>query len=456
MHLSNLLRLLPVAALPVAVFAQSAPPPVAAPLSAWSEIEAEAAKAPPTGYNAYKATLASRPMWKAYFATYAQWTAPAPRTPADGRLPNLSEKPRQPRFPLTPRVWPAKPGETSVCLWEDDKVAAASFGIDDNNAWEVPLWIEISRTYGGLPITWNLITANIDGVLDRGRVKSAGTWSLWKSILEQGYQLQSHSMSHVANPVFEDGWPGPDWETFESLRLLDTNIPGQHTKMFVPPGASIKQFGVGGNWRTSSVKYFASGRGASGIPINPANQTDYFDIRTTSNIAPFVADEVGSGTPAWIASNQLKSILDPAHKNYRGWATFFTHALNIKDASLFASKDPGLAKVFDFYNKNRDQLWLGQFGDVALYGQERDTATLKTVRTDATGIALSLTSQMDPEVFDYPLTVKVRLPDAWSAVAATQSGAAVPCSIVRNEGAAYALVKARPDRGEILVAPKKN
>jgi hypothetical protein len=456
MHLSNLLRLLPLAALPAAVFAQSAPPPVAAPLSAWTEIEAEAAKAPQTGYNHFRAVLQSRPMWKAYFATYANWTAPAPRVPADGRLPNLSEKPRQPRFPLTPRVWPAKPGEASVCLWEDDKIAAASFGIDDNNAQEIPLWQEISRTYGGLPITWNLITANIDGVIDRGRVGSAGTWSLWQSVLAQGYQLQSHSVSHVGNPVFEDGWPGPDWETSESLRQIDSNIPGQHTKMFVPPGASVKQFGVGGNWRASSVKYFASARGASGIPINLANQTDYFDIRTTAAPAAFVVDEVAPGTPAWTANNQLKSILDPAHKNYRGWATFFTHALNIKDASLFASKEPGLAKVFDFYNKNRDQLWLGQFGDVALYGQERDTATLKTVRTDATGIALSLTSQMDPEVFDYPLTVKVRLPDAWPVVAATQAGAPVPCSVVHNEGAAYALVKARPDRGEIVVAPKKN
>ncbi|TSJ78430.1 hypothetical protein FPL22_03785 [Rariglobus hedericola] len=442
--------------MPGALFAQSPVPPVAAPLSAWTEIEAEAAKAPPTGYNAYKAALASRPMWKNYFATYANWTAPAPRVPADGRLPNLSEKPRQPRFPLTPRVWPAKPGEASVCLWEDDKVAAVSFGIDDNNAMEVPMWLEISRTYGGIPITWNLITSNIDGVIDRGRVGSAGTWTLWKSVLDQGYQIQSHSVSHVGNPVLEDGWPGPDWEAAESMRQLDTNLPGQHTKVFVPPGASIKFFAVSGAWRASVVKYYASARGSSGIPINPANQTDYFDIRTTANIGPFVADEVTPGTPAWIANNQLKSILDPAHKNYRGWATFFTHALNFKDAALLTTKDPALAKVFDFYNKNRDQLWVGQFANVALYGQQRDTATIKILRTDASGIALDLTSRMDPEVFDYPLTVKVRLPDAWAAVAASQAGSPVPCSVVRNDGATYALVKARPDRGEILVAPKKN
>lgn len=443
------------ALLPAGLFAQNAAPQVAAPLSAWSDIEAEAAKAPPTGYNMYRAALAARPMWQNYYKTYAKWNAPAPGMPSYGYQSNLPEKPSQPRFEITPPVWPAKPGEASVCLWEDDKVAAVSFGIDDNNAWEVPIWLEISQSYGGLPITWNLITANIDGVIDRGRMNSAGTWALWRSILEQGYQIQSHSVSHVADPVFEDGWPGPDWEAAESKLQLETNLPGHRTKVFVPPGASIKAFGVGGNWRASLVKYYAAARGASGIPINPANQTDYFDIRTTASPAAFVADEVAPGTPAWTANNQLKSILDPAHKNYRGWATFFTHALNIKDAALFTSKDPALAKVFDFYNRNRDELWVGQFADVALYGQERDTATLKTVRTDAAGIALDLTSQMDPEVFDYPLTVKVRLPDVWPSVAATQSGTAVPCAVIRHEGAGYALVKARPNRGEIVLSPKK-
>lgn len=448
------LALLLLAASPVS--AQPADRPVAAPLSAWAELEAEAAKAPPTGFNPYRAAVQARPIWQAYYAQYAGWTAPAPLSPADGRLANLSEKPLQPRFPLTPRAWPAKPGEASVCLWADDKIAAVSFSIDDNNATEVPAWLEISRKYGGLPITWALITSNIDGVIDRGRVHGAGTWALWRSVLEKGFQIQSHSVSHVGNPVLEDGWPGPDWEAAESKRQLDANLPGQNTRLFVPPGSAIKSFGVGANWRASLVKYYLGARGFSGSPINPANQTDYFDIRTTAGPSIFVADTVAPGTPNYIADNQLKSILDPAHKNYRGWASFFTHSIGPSGADLAASPNretAALAKVFDFYNRHRDELWLGQLADVALYGQQRDTATLRTLRADASGIALELSSRMDPALFDYPLTLKVRLPDAWPSVSATQAGAPAPVSIVRNEGAAYALVKARPDRGEILVAP---
>lgn len=451
------LRYLALALLPLALPAQNTPP-VAAPLSAWADIEAEAAKAPPTGYNHARAALAARPMWKSYFATYSAWTAPAPRTPADGRLANLAEKPRQPRFAITPRVWPAKPGEAAVCLWEDDKIAAVSFSIDDNNATEVPAWREISRTYGGLKLTWALITSNIDGVRDPGRVVGAGTWSLWQSVLAEGFQLQSHTVSHANNPVLEDGWPGPDWEAAESKRQLEANLPGHRTLLFVPPGAPVKAFNVGRYWRASVVKYYAAARGFSGVPINPANQTDYFDIRSTAAPSAFVADTVAPETPRFIAENQLKSILDPAHKNYRGWATFFTHNLGATGANLAAApgkETAALAKVFDFYNRHRDELWVGFLADVALYGQQRDTATLKTVRADAEGIALDLTSRMDPAFFDYPLTVKVRLPDAWPVAAASQAGASVPCSVVRHEGALYALVKARPDRGEILVAPRK-
>lgn len=438
--------------------AHANPPPVAAPLSAWAEIEAEAAKAPPTGYNMYRATAQARPMWQAYYANYAGWTAPAPLAPAEGRLANLAEKPRQARFPLTPRTWPAKPGEASVCLWEDDKIAAVSFSIDDNNATEVPAWLEISRAYGGLPITWNLITSNIDGVIDRGRIHGAGTWQLWRSVLEQGFQIQSHTVSHVNNPVIEDGWPGPDWEAAESKRQLETNLPGHRTRLFVPPGTAIKAFSVGANWRESVVKYYLGARGFSGSPINPANQTDYFDIRTTAGPSAYVADTVAPGTPNFIADNQLKSILDPAHKNYRAWATFFTHSIGPSGADLAASPNretAALAKVFEFYNRHRDELWLGHLGDVAEYGQQRDTAALRTVRADASGIALELTSRMDPAFFDYPLTVKVRLPDSWPSVTATQAGAPAPVSVIRHEGALYALVKARPDRGEILVTASR-
>ena len=68
-------------------------------------------------------------------------------------------------------------------------------------------------------------------------------------------------------------------------------------------------------------------------------------------------------------------------------------------------------------------------------------------------IALSLADRMDDALFDEPLTLKVRLPDAWRGVRATQGGKVIAAAFVEHDGAPYALVDAVPDRGEIVLVP---
>lgn len=61
---------------------------------------------------------------------------------------------------------------------------------------------------------------------------------------------------------------------------------------------------------------------------------------------------------------------------------------------------------------------------------------------------------MDDDVFIYPLTLKVRLPDAWKTVAAQQAGAATKAKRIQHQGAAYAMVQAIPDAGPITLTAR--
>ena len=58
------------------------------------------------------------------------------------------------------------------------------------------------------------------------------------------------------------------------------------------------------------------------------------------------------------------------------------------------------------------------------------------------------------DIFDYPLTVKVRLPDGWKSAKATQGGKPVAVRFVSHDGAPYALVEAVPDKGAVRVVCK--
>ena len=107
------------------------------------------------------------------------------------------------------------------------------------------------------------------------------------------------------------------------------------------------------------------------------------------------------------------------------------------------------AGVMAYLKAHEGDFWVGLFAEEARYGQERDTARLVVSAADASVIRFTLTDRMDDSRFDYPLTVKVRLPGAWKAAAGRQAGKAVDVKVIEHDGGRFALVKAVPDRGEV-------
>ena len=418
----------------------------------WDMIKATAA-ANPGGNEAGR--LATRPDYQAFYATYAKWKAPEPPAPPAGKLSNLSETPKEPRFPLTDKVWPTRVGEASVCLWEDDKLAAMTLGVDDNNAMDLPYWKGLEKKYGKLNITWNLIVCGIESNVEKGRASAYGTWKTWQQMVSEGYHVSSHSMCHNHDPVPSDGWPGPDWEAAESQRLINAHIPGFKAKLFARPGAGVPAFSiVRGSWDASIKKYYAGARDGGRDALNEANMIDYFHIHSTTGNVPAIVDDKDTKVPDQNLNNLFAADpKHPYHKYYRGWANVFIHFIGQGKAFDTQAHTVAYGKVLAFYNTHRADLWTGFIDDVALYGQERDTATLKTDGASDAKIQFTLTSKMDPSVFNYPLTIKVRLPTAWKGAVAQQNNVAVPVAVITHEGALYALVKAVPDRGQVTLTP---
>jgi len=339
--------------------------------------------------------------------------------------PNLPEGPKvAKRFETTDRVWPEKPGEMGICLWKDDKVAAVSVTVDDNYAPDVPWWFEMSDTYG-FPVTWFVITRNIK---DDGNA-FGGTWKLWQSVLDKGHDVQSHTHTHLH--VDDDDWQDIEWEYRESKRLIEEKLPGHRARFLAYPGGKHSDK----NDREVAGRYYAGARGVTGV-IPDVNSLDYMGTRCGSGGA------LDNPKASWA---DPRNILTPSHRAYRSWCILLYH---------FMKEKPENNPFFEFLKENSDVLWLARFGDVSLYGQERDTATLKTVANTSEGIAFDLSDEMDDQAFDYPLTIKLRLYDEWQNVVATQGEKAVEARVVEHEGARFALVQAVPDRGTVRLTPR--
>ena len=150
-------------------------------------------------------------------------------------------------------------------------------------------------------------------------------------------------------------------------------------------------------------KYVIAARGTSGVP-DTADKIDYLCTNSGGGVATveMLIDGKTEKGPKWLPSKTWLK---------RGWAVVLYHLVHhgrgAEEQNASAAKVE--ADVREMAS-HKDRLWIGRFEDVARYGQERDTAKLSCV-LKGDKIAVSVTDDMKDDVFDFPLTVKVRLPD---------------------------------------------
>ena len=345
---------------------------------------------------------------------------------------NLSGKPDKPRFELKDKDWPARPGEASICLWKDDALAAASMGIDDNEAYNLPWWMTMCKKYDLKP-TWWLITSTVNS-----RSANGGTWEGWKKVLAAGYEAGSHSVDHLNHKA--PAWDNMDVQYGDSKKAIEEHLGVRCFTLAYPGGAGQEK-----NDPAIAAKYYIAARG--GPPhINAANAIDYLSVGATSGFT------IHDDKVPWAASLHKVFQNNPRSKDWRGWWVGFFHWIHEKDSKEIADFEQRFAYIQEKVKSG--DLWLGFFGEVARYGQERDTASLTVKSAEADKIVLDLTDEMDDRLFDFPLTVKVRLAETWKSAAATQNGRAVECKVVEHASAKFALVQVTPDRGEVVLVPQ--
>jgi len=336
-----------------------------------------------------------------------------------------------PRFEIADISWPAKPGEAEICLWKDDKVAAYNMSIDDNAAVNVPWWFEQEEKYGWR-FTWFLVTG---GIKESGSHSMLGNWDLWREVAKRGHELGSHTVSHLNEN--SETWEGVENEYAASKKAIEDNIPGYRVFTLAYPGGP-KQGLDENNSYEFAVKHYSAIRGGQSYP-STANTIDYGAINAMSS--PNLGD-LEKPQP-WADATRILRPGDPA---YRGWVNQLFHFIREENY-------PQALKFFDWVKENEDKIWVDTFGNIARYAQQRDTATLTVTKNTSKEIAFKIEDRMCDEIFDFPLTVKVRLPNDWKTVSAKQLDKPATAKLVEHEGNKYALVAAVPDRGEVVLTP---
>lgn len=378
-----------------------------------------------------------------YFALFA---ALACMAQAGEQLMNLPPPPKGGRFEVPQDlVWPEKPGAADICLWADDKFAACCITIDDNCQPDHAWWLRLADELG-IKLTWFVIT---DGVVKNGSRQGTfpGCWEEWQKLADAGHSIQSHTTNHRSDPPEKNRKPDTKLLTEEDLSALYRDSLAVINANITNNVACCIAYPSGDAHPDVLAKHAIAARGVYGVPSG-ASSIDYL---CTSKGAgdPGYIDMVLEGTsergPAWIrGKKELKRGLNIVLYH-------FVHAGRAEEER--AANAANCEAEVRHIASRKDRLWVDTFDRVMKYGQERDSATLRVVENTAGRIVFVVEDRMDDVIFNVPLTVKVRLPDGWKAVEASQGGRAEKARVVEHAGARFALVPAVPDGGEVALSP---
>lgn len=333
---------------------------------------------------------------------------------ADASGPDAALSPAEPCPMTSGRVWPTEHGDACISPWQDDKLAAISITIDDNTAPDHDWWIAQGNAHG-FRFTWFVITERPD------TGDYWGTWDDFAALYAMGHDVQSHTVTHL------DGTLTIEEEYGDSQQAIEEHIPGIEVLTLAYPGGDNSYL----NDPAVAAQYYVGARGTTGHH-NPIDAIDYMNVNSISSF--------NYATDHWASIANL-TVYDAAHaSSFMAWQCMHFHQISAISDEVAAG--------LDYITAHEDDLWLGLFREVVLYGRERDSAELSSY-VAADEILIHITDDLDDEIFSFPLTVKVRLSDEWTAASATQSGEPVPVTLLDHDGATYALVPVRPDRGDM-------
>jgi hypothetical protein len=348
---------------------------------------------------------------------------------AGEQLLNLPPAPKGGRFAVpSDRVWPEKPGTGDVCLWKGDRFAACAITIDDNCKPDHDWWLKLTDELG-IKVTWFVVT---DGPEKKKNPGFNGTWADFQRLADAGHSIQSHTTNHRSVKKGEAQIPESDLVEMygHSLETINAHVTNNlATCIAYPRGEAHVEV---------AARYAIACRGVYGVP-SEANSINYMNTNKGSGgkgHVQIVAFGETSEGPKWI---QGKKALK------RGLNTVLYHFCHAGRTPEEKEKNAAAAEAEVRYiaSLKDDRLWVCRFDDVMKYAQERDTAKL-SCRLDGDKIRVAVTDDMKDGLFDFPLTVKVRLPDGWKSVTGG--------TFVEHGGKPYALVDVVPDKGEVTLA----
>ena len=253
----------------------------------------------------------------------------------------------------------------------------------------------------------------------------------WSTVLAEGYlDVGCHGYDHK-NPV---GLSSSEYEheIKDAIEFLRTNFPGQRVLTYATPYAHIDA-----PYEAYLKDLVISNRlGADGGLVKVGSDYNLYKVRAYSfnknNVVEAWNQSIGSklnedGT--WVVE-LVHCVLDSPYNNTdTSKANFSAHCAYLD-------------------NNFGDTVWFASFEDVSIYLKQVESAKINYVASDRESMTINVTCPLDEEIYNFPMTIKLRVPSYATSAYAVIDGEVQMLHVTKGSGVNTVTVKDIPVNGE--------
>ncbi|SEF43823.1 polysaccharide deacetylase family protein [Algoriphagus boritolerans] len=280
-----------------------------------------------------------------------------------------------------------------------------------------------------------------DDVVFHNNVEDTTTWEQYKSYSAQGHEIASHTVTHPRLAALD-----------EVNMLYELEQSKADLLQFIGP-ESI--FSAEGPYGTENERVMEYAHKVYPSLRNRMPEEWLEEINRGSRMTPGESTKEyvqwQRGPISRIDINQMKAWVDTVMTHDNNWLVLVFHG--IENLGWEPKTRPELVEYFSYMKANERDLWIATFRDVTKYLRERKgTAINSKVESDA--IMIDLTTNLDPETYSVPLTLKTYIPANWTSVRFSQGAQTNTLEILKDEKGNFVVYDANP--GSERISLKKS
>lgn len=242
---------------------------------------------------------------------------------------------------------------------------------------------------------------NSDEVVFHNNVEDTTTWSQYKKYALEGHEIASHTVTHPRLAVLD-----------EENMLYELEQSKADLLKFI---GEESIFSAEGPYGTENERVMEYAHEIYPALRNRMPESWLEEINRGSNKLPgksakeYVQWQRGPQTKNSL--EEMKSWADTVMNHSKIWLVLVIHG--VENLGWEPKTREELKGYFSYLKANENELWIETFRDVTKYIRARQNTEVES-SYEKGKITISLKSELDPEIYSVPLTIKTYLPEDWN------------------------------------------